>query len=311
MSVRTHFKAGLALALGAALLVAACSESPVRTGPSSITAAGSTNIVNRQAEGNEFELCKDFSAPPPAGTTVTFVVRINRDNTGFGAPFNIQLAPGACTIVATDIGIGRDVVEVTEQVPAGFQTPTWVRTVISPDGADTTSGTGATVSGPIASDDIGTLVIFTNTADPTVEPGTGRMTGGGQVIVAGVRISKGLTIHCDKLLSNNLEVNWGQGEKFHMDEHITTIACTDDPAIIQAPPAAPLDTLIGVGTGEYNGNPGYTVEFTFIDYGEPGTLDRVALKIYPTGSPNSPVLSFPVTIVSNGNIQAHFDQPHK
>jgi hypothetical protein len=65
-------------------------------------------------------------------------------------------------------------------------------------------------------------------------------------------ITRGLTTHCDLLLSNNLQVNWPTGRKFHMMEHLETVACTDDPAIHQQPPPAPLDTLIGVGTGRYN-----------------------------------------------------------
>ena len=75
--------------------------------------------------------------------------------------------------------------------------------------------------------------------------------------IGDVRVTRGLTIHCDLKLSNNLEVNWG-GNQFHMTEHLETVACTDDPAITQAPPPAPLDTLIGVGTGRYNGTDGYT-----------------------------------------------------
>ena len=55
----------------------------------------------------------------------------------------------------------------------------------------------------------------------------------------------------------------------------TTVACTDDPAIIQRPPAAPLDTLIGIGTGRYNNVDGFTIEFTLVDYGEPGRTDRI------------------------------------
>ena len=43
------------------------------------------------------------------------------------------------------------------------------------------------------------------------------------------------------------------GNNFHMTEHVTTVACTDDPAIIQAPPPAPLDTLIGVGDVQQRG----------------------------------------------------------
>ena len=139
----------------------------------------------------------------------------------------------------------------------------------------------------------------------------GRFTGGGsQVRVGDVRVTRGLTIHCDLLLSNNLEVNWG-GKQFHMTEHLTTVACTDDPNIIQAPPVAPLDTLIGVGTGRYNGANGYTIEFTLQDFGEPGSSDRMAIKIYQTANPSNVVLNVPLQVLSGGNLQAHFDQPHK
>lgn len=146
---------------------------------------------------------------------------------------------------------------------------------------------------------------------PCVETGFGRFTGGGfQTRVDGLRISRGLTIHCDLLLSNNLEVNWGK-KKFHMTEHLTTIACTDDPAIDQTPPAAPLDTLVGVGTGRYNGNDGYTIEFTLVDAGEPGVNDEAALRIYETANPGNVVLDVPLQVIDGGNLQAHYDQPHK
>lgn len=123
-------------------------------------------------------------------------------------------------------------------------------------------------------------------------------------------VTRGLTIHCDLLLSNNLEVNWG-GNQFHMTEHLETVACTDDPAIIQAPPPAPLDTLVGVGTGRYNGTAGYTVEFTLVDYGEPGSNDRMAIRIFLTADPTTVVLDIPLQVMSGGNLQAHYDQPHK
>jgi len=136
----------------------------------------------------------------------------------------------------------------------------------------------------------------------------GRFTGGGnQVRVGQARVTRGLTIHCDLKLSNNLEVNWG-GNQFHMTEHLETVACTDDPAIIQAPPPAPLDTLIGVGTGRYNGVDGYTIEFTMVDYGEPGSNDRMAIKIFKGASV---VLNVPLQELTGGNLQAHYDQPHK
>lgn len=140
---------------------------------------------------------------------------------------------------------------------------------------------------------------------------TGRFTGGGsQIRVGEARVTRGLTIHCDLKLSNNLEVNWG-GNKFHMNEHLTTVACSDSPDITQFPPAAPLDTLIGVGTGRYNGSDGYTIEFTLVDYGEPGSSDRMAIKIYQTANPANVVLNVPLQVMSGGNLQAHYDQPHK
>jgi len=143
------------------------------------------------------------------------------------------------------------------------------------------------------------------------DPALGRFTGGGsQVRVGAARVTRGLTIHCDLVLSNNLEVNWG-GNKFHMTEHLTTVACTDDPEIIEDPPPAPLDTLIGVGTGRYNGTDGYTIEFTLVDYGEPGSSDRMAIRIFNTADPSDVVLDVPLQILSGGNLQAHYDQPHK
>lgn len=154
-------------------------------------------------------------------------------------------------------------------------------------------------------------VTIPNLACGDEELAGGRFTGGGnQVRVGDVRVTRGLTIHCDLLLSNNLEVNWG-GNKFHMTEHLTTVECSDDPAIIQDPPPAPLDTLVGIGTGRYNGVDGYTIEFTLVDYGEPGSSDRAALRIYKTANPAEVVLNVPLQLLTGGNLQAHYDQPHK
>jgi len=147
--------------------------------------------------------------------------------------------------------------------------------------------------------------------EPCSQPGFGRFTGGGhQIRVDGVRVTRGLTIHCDLLLSNNLEVNWN-GNQFHMTEHLSTVACTDSPDIIQAPPDAPLDTLIGVGTGRYNGDDGYTIEFTLVDQGEPGRSDQMAIHIFETANPGNVVLDVPLQVLDGGNLQAHYDQPHR
>lgn len=139
--------------------------------------------------------------------------------------------------------------------------------------------------------------------------GKGRMTGGGENIPLsdGLRITKGFTIHCDLLLSNNLEVNWPQN-KFHMTEN-TSAVCIDTDAE-QHPPNAPFDTFIGEGVGKLNGVAGARIRWTFADNGEPGKMnDEVAIAIDDKDGNN--VLTLLLAKIFGGNIQAHFDQPHK
>jgi hypothetical protein len=136
----------------------------------------------------------------------------------------------------------------------------------------------------------------------------GRMTGGGgQIIIGDVFVSRGLTIHCDIVLSNNLEINW-PGNKWHIDKPLVSALCIDDPAYNPVPPKAPFDTFIGVGDGELNGVPGSVVRFTFIDNGEPGSTDRASIQIFDAGG--ALVLDVPLSNLDRGNLQAHYDQPH-
>ena len=166
-------------------------------------------------------------------------------------------------------------------------------------GNGTPGGQSASVSVEIPEDDCGP------------DLGLGRFTGGGfQIRVDGVRVTRGLTLHCDLLLSNNLEINWS-GNSFHTTEHLETISCTDDPNIIQAPPPAPIDTFVGVGTGRYNNEDGYTIEFTLVDAGEPGTNDEMAILVYETANPANVILNVPQQTLDGGNLQAHYDQPHR
>jgi hypothetical protein len=48
-----------------------------------------------------------------------------------------------------------------------------------------------------------------------------------------------------------------------------------------------------------------------VDAGEPGKNDQAALKIYETANPLNIVLNLPLTNLTGGNLQAHYDQPHK
>jgi hypothetical protein len=257
------------------------------------------------------EVCKDYSGI--VGGPVTFTVQVDL---GANDSIDLTLAPitlsnGQCAEVPHHIlpsePIGDRII-LTEQVLAGYTT-TWTRTHT---GGFSESGTGQTARGTIDIDG-GWLIVFTNTSNPSVV-GEGRFTGGGWTeIASGLKISQGLTIHCDRIQSNNLEINWKDANdvqhQFHMTEHLTTVACTDSASIPQPPPAAPLDTLIGTGTGRFDGTDGFTVEFTLVDSGEPGgDNDQVALRIFQ-GS--NVVLNVPLQEITKGNLQAHFDQPHR
>ncbi len=130
------------------------------------------------------------------------------------------------------------------------------------------------------------------------------MTGGGSVFTSvGVRVTHGFELHCSKSVTpNNLEVNWGKGNKFHLTE-LTAASCSDDPAISPAPPDAGFDTYRGSGTGTYNGVPGATAEWTFTDAGEPGGgTDSATLTIRDA---SSNVVLTVTGKLNNGNHQAH------
>lgn len=140
---------------------------------------------------------------------------------------------------------------------------------------------------------------------PECEPLSGRFTGGGFQI-ADVKVTRGFTIHCDNLLTNNLEVNWGGGNNFHMAKNtLTSVRCTRP--VDPTPPASPVARIQASAVGRCNGAPA-TISFVLEDRGEPGREDRAALFISGAGSCN---LSLPETVLDGGNIQAHFDQPHR
>jgi len=262
--------------------------------------------VLRTAEVERLEVCKDYAvgSVPPALTDFTV---------GTSAPGNsFQLAPGGCMEVWLNGGSNSvDMVTVTETVPDGFTAAYAVTTIVQgggPQPGPTGNGNSVTVSigGPGVP---GALVVFTNTPippPPPPPPVDGRMTGGG--FSAGpIKVTGGFTLHCDITLSNNLEINWNKN-KWHLDKPITKATCIGDPAYDPTAPVAPFDTFIGEGLGEYNGVAGSLAKFTFIDAGEPGKNDMVKFQVWDAA--NNLVLDVPLQKLSNGNLQAHYDQPH-
>lgn len=170
----------------------------------------------------------------------------------------------------------------------------------------------------------GATVTFTNPTDGG-EPLLGRMTGGGfQLRMDGVRITRGFTIHCDVTLTNNLEINWRGGNKWHITKEDIVTDCVDDPNVQPDPPPAPFDTFNAVAGGVLNNEGGRSeVHFTFVDAGEPGSKEPCQLGTSPDDpqvcdwasirifDDSGTEVLFVEGFLDGGNIQAHFDQSHK
>ena len=150
------------------------------------------------------------------------------------------------------------------------------------------------------------FIAFEKIENPSI--GTGRMTGGVTIpsdLYRNLKVS--LTIHCDNKLSNNIQINWNNGENWHLDKNsLSNIICQKvaDPR----PPVADIDVFSGNATGTLNNVSGSKLSFTFFDRGEPGREDRVSLKI--TDPSGNVVLNVVDVKVQSGNLQAHLDQPH-
>jgi hypothetical protein len=141
----------------------------------------------------------------------------------------------------------------------------------------------------------------------------GRMTGGGSIQCGDVgRVTYGFELHCifpegnAAIEPNNLEINWGRGNHFHLTTLMTAV-CTDTP-VIQQPPSAPFDTMEGTGTGLLNGVPGATISFILIDAGEPGAGADMA-RFFIKDAVGNVVLNCPLQVLDGGNNQAHKANP--
>src|SRR5207253_859106 len=99
----------------------------------------------------------------------------------------------------------------------------------------------------------------------------------------------------------NLEINWGKGNSFHLTG-VTSMQCSDDPGVAAIPSAAGFNKMIGTGAGTYNNVAGATVTFTFTDAGEPGKNDTATIVVRDKNG--ATVLSVSGKL-NNGNQQAH------
>lgn len=176
--------------------------------------------------------------------------------------------------------------------------------------ASTSTSDGATFS-PFPDGDVGCTSIatagFTTNPDPGDPCENGRFTGG-TVQIGDVKVTSGFTLHCDELLSNNFEVNWPQANNFHTDKNQeATCSLVSDPT----PPRAPVSRIeIVNGAGTFNGQPG-TITLVLVDYGEKAGAPKDRAYIEVNGVAITPGTFADPAEIDGGNIQAHFDQPHK
>jgi uncharacterized repeat protein (TIGR01451 family) len=141
------------------------------------------------------------------------------------------------------------------------------------------------------------------------EEGEGRWTGGGTIswdatIPEGAHVTHGFEFRCSLRPPNNLQVNWGKTERFHMTELISA-SCYMNPDLPPPdPPEAPINEIYGHGVGRYKNQRDYTIDFYFTDVGEPGENDFARILI--TAPDGTVVLQVEGTL-EYGNHQAHRD----
>ena len=255
----------------------------------------------------------EFPPPPPppsrtftvckVGTSAMFTVTLPD-----GTTQTITLAAGECQQVASGSSGTASAAELAADGITLDSIVTLFTTTNSEGGSSTVRTTlpAGSTSASVNLSQGSMVATFYNHGVST----PGRMTGGGrQITIGDVKVTRGFTIHCDITLSNNIEVNWPDNH-WHLTKPITSAICIDDPAVHPEPPPAPFDTFIGEGEGEWNGQPGATIRFVFVDAGEPGGKNDLA-QIRITAADGTVVLDVPLSFLDNGNIQAHYDQPHK
>ena len=95
-------------------------------------------------------------------------------------------------------------------------------------------------------------------------------------------------------------MNWRR-YRFHL-ELLQDARCFDNPQLDEQNPVAGFDTIEGEGVGRLNGVPGATIEFKFIDDGEPGKVSDTA---FITISDGGGVVLEVSGRLNRGNHQAH------
>jgi hypothetical protein len=239
------------------------------------------------AEANDFRICKASDTTNPVTGTFHFSV------TG-GSTFEVDVAVGSCSeFQAATAGIP---IVAIETATAGTILTSVTATADGSSIPVTSDLTARSATVTLAAGQGPATMTFTNASIPGPPPVNGRWTGGGSIFTeSGIRVTHGLELHCEiSDLPNNLEINFG-GNRFHLDVE-TSASCSVDPT-------TGIATIIGTGTGTYNGTAGATISFTLTDAGEPGSNDFASFLISSGGNV---VLSASGTLTF-GNQQFHKD----
>lgn len=294
-----------AVAAAAAMLVAvSCDQGRSPVGVEDFAPA--FNVTLPAIALGTLTICKEG----PAGETYTFEVVATTGNVDVAVGDKFQVGADKCAPIATGDGAtvtveeidqpaGTKFVDVANYVHLGSQGDPPAVPVLDMTFSPNPSLVNRTSSRNFGGD-FGRLLLYRNETLPP-PPLDGRMTGGGSVFLGDTRFTHGFELHCNvNDLPNNLEVNWPDN-RFHLTA-LTSVVCTDDPALNPLPRKAGFDTYTATGVGLHNGQPGATIEFVFTDDGEPGTKDHATMTITPAGGS-------PVTVdgyLTKGNHQAHW-----
>ena len=130
----------------------------------------------------------------------------------------------------------------------------------------------------------------------------GRLTGGAYTLALGGKIHHQVGLACTAAGGGRLTVR-GKAGTFELTR-VDYALCVDAPGFASAPPEAGWDMHRGSGTGTFNGVPGYTIEWTLIDGGEPAVADRSEITVR---SPGGAVVLSEAGVLGGGNHQAHAD----
>ncbi|MDP8962214.1 MAG: hypothetical protein M3N32_11440 [Actinomycetota bacterium] len=150
---------------------------------------------------------------------------------------------------------------------------------------------------------------YAQTYPPPEDLCPGWMTGGGKLEFGddprGVTYGLG-RVNCNGTFgpgNTTIEVNWdGTSNHFHATR-LLSVTCSNQPGVDPEQPSACFDTITGTATGTLNGVAGATLEFTFVDAGEPG-IDNDRADILIRDEDGNVVLDVQGAIIG-GNLQAH------